>query len=346
MEEIKIDLSNCSSDAIVKTILATLHVFHEEIISLRGLLSQYSIENKDLKLQLDREIHISSSKEKEISEFKKKEAISSEEIQQLTRQIEELRENHQKNMRQIEEKYHKAEEESKANHDESLKSVRLNLEKELNDTKARLHKEMDDVQATLEKVKGENKDLQNECELLSKGFLSIFDRLAKGLSAKIKSLLDDVDSESLKNWIEGILDKGEGSELKGLDAFNEIKSLDLLKRNVVFQNSLFSEIATLIMWSSKEELRLKIAPSFDWSSLSGLFKEFVNLLSIIGISVSIPKNMEDSEWLSNASNVADQTEQKRFIEFFGKDISLERGAPIFITSVSGDNNGSYIRYYK
>ena len=347
MEEIKIDLSGCSSDAIVKSTLATLQVFHEEIISLREHLIQSEGKIEALELQLNKQVQANSTKETEVKNLKKQEAISSEKVKRLTEEIKELQESHQREIQEIVTKNHKDSEESNASYDKTLETLKSNHEKELNASKTQSQKEIEDLNTSLEEVKREREDWQSECELLSKGLLSIFDRLAKGLSAKIKSLICVVESESLKIWIGGILDKGAGSELKGLDAFDEIKSLDLLKRNVVFQNSLFSEIATLLMWSSNEELRHKLAPSFDWSSLSKLFKEFVNLLSEIGISVSIPENMGDREWLSNASNVADQTEQRRFTEFFGKDIALERGAPIFITSVSGEErNGSYIRYYK
>lgn len=347
MEEFKFDITGCSSDAIVKSTLATLHVFHDEIISLRKLLLECEKDQAILKQEIDNKNLIISSKEMEVSELEKQNRLSANEINRLNSQLEELSKSHQEELKNVLGNHEKSIREIEAKQAVAINEINDSHSTELHDSTILFEKRINDLEKSLDSLSKDKIELDEECKMLSKGLLSIFGKFAKEISTELNELLGIIDNEALRNWIIGILDKGEGSELKGLDAFNEIKSLELLKRNVVFQNSLFSEIATLLLWASNEELKIKLAPSFEWDKLSSIFKEFMSLLTLIGIPVSIPNNMQDIDWFSKASNIADQTEQKRFIEFFGKDFSLERGAPIFITSISAsDNNGSYIRYYK
>ena len=321
MDTTTITLQYCSSDVIVSSTLDLLKKYHEEILQLRNT-------NDTLSKQLEEEKATSESLRQQLTESqnlscKNIEALNGE-IARLTKKAVEDQETHAQDLLEKDKEIERINKETSQNHEEELKRL----------------------QETSNQYQKISESRKQDIALLTSSVLKLLTLFAKRLSSNVHTLLESVESQALKTWIEGILDKGVGSEMKGLDSFEEINTIDLLKRNVTFQNSFFSDIATLITWSSNIELRNKISSAFDWDSLKSSYDNLLFALKAVNVLVYYPADYSDDSWLKSAENSVDREKQEQFSALFGTTESIKSNDLIFITSISTENHpGSYIKYY-
>lgn len=321
MDTTTITLQYCSSDVIVSSTLDLLKKYHEEILQLRNT-------NDTLSKQLEEEKATSESLRQQLTESqnlscKNIEALNGE-IARLTKKAVEDQETHAQDLLEKDKEIERINKETSQKHEEELKRL----------------------QETSNQYQKISESRKQDIALLTSSVLKLLTLFAKRLSSNVHTLLESVESQALKTWIEGILDKGVGSEMKGLDSFEEINTIDLLKRNVTFQNSFFSDIATLITWSSNIELRNKISSAFDWDSLKSSYDNLLFALKAVNVLVYYPADYSDDSWLKSAENSVDREKQEQFSALFGTTESIKSNDLIFITSISTENHpGSYIKYY-
>lgn len=352
MDTLDIKIEGCSTDLIVRSSLETLKVFHDEILRAQNNLAEksalleeerkisekYANQIAELKSQIEKNKQDSQSHQEENrrltsinSELERQINEAKSEIATLSEKAQISEEKHVKDTIEVKEKL-----------DQEIQQLRDSHCEELS---KRDTKEVKLLEAN-EMLKTQNSDLETKVINLSSIILRLIGRYATQLSQEIHSLITSVESESLRCWMMGILDKGDGSEMKGLDSFDKINSIELLNRNVTFRNSFFSDVATLLLWSSNDEIKNKISPEYDWSNLSRSFDNLLIAMKEANIEISYLESQSDFTWLGSAECTTDKDKQSQFQQFFGHIESIKKNDPIFITSIASDGHpGSYIKFY-
>lgn len=352
MNNIDIKLEGCSTDLIVRSTLESLKVFHDEILNTRDKLSAQSA-------LLEAEKALSRKYFVQIQEYEKQLKDINQNVQTYQKDIETLKTENETlknkssqlesdNIKLNDEIKNSAESHSKEI-SEAITNHELYVQELLKSYAAELSnrdKNMEEMESSNESLRNANTILEDKLSNLSSIILRLLKSHMRKLSKEIHSLLATVKSENIKIWIAGILDKGEGSEMKGLDSFDEIDSLELLTRNVTFRNSFFSDIATLLLWASNDEIRDKISSEFNWMSLKNSFEGLLSAMKDANIVISYPNNYADEIWLDSAECATDKEKQYEFQDYFGFVESIKKNDPIFITSIAMNGQyGSYIKFY-
>lgn len=335
MNNIKINLEGISDSVLITSTLKALEVFNLEITNLQSKLSEKEGEICKLSTRVSEQTVLLDSLKSENQNLRDKTDELKEENTLINNKFVE----EQKKTSEVARKINRA-------HADEL----LEKERELQDRVSAFDKEVKEMNNLLTNSNSENEKLKEDIKHADFNCLSLLLLIIENIAEDVSKLSKCVDNEALREWIESILTKKDTSELKGLFAFQTVESLDKLIRNLIFENSSFSEVATLIFWSHNSVLRKSITLDYDWGKLQTSFDLFIKMLDKIGYSVSYPIDSTSSEWLKTASSSVNRQEQDRFIKLFGESPSFENGMPMFISSlgiksIGLTRDGSFIRFY-
>lgn len=333
MNKIDINISGICEETFTLSILESLKIGASEIAKLRERILNLNEEKETLSNNVQ-EIKVL------LDNANKANQACQSEMESLQKEKEDLK----KQLFESDSKYESAN--SKLERIISDFEIKINSsEKENNTLQAALNvanENIENLKEEKEAICQEKKILNEKVEIYARridtlelAFVKILSECCLDIVKVLSTIIENMKNESLSDYIHKIIMGKEGSEVKGLSKFSELVSIDQVYRNVSLENTPVSNLATLLLWSTNDDLCEVIGGVKVWDGIRCSFKRFVSILEMAGITIKYPEQMEpDDSWLIGAKTDYNRTMHDMFNSIFGPSIVTKENCPIIVRRLS------------
>lgn len=333
MNKFDINISGVSEDTFVLSVLESLKIGASEMLKLREKISALNDDKEELSKTIQElKVSLGNSNETNLAYQSEIDNLRKEKEDLLAKE-EDLESLHKSDCSNLEQNILDLNEKLSFSEKES-ESLRVALET-ANNNNEKLGEEKETIIHEKDILGKQVEFMGSKIVQLESVIVRILNDSCIDIVGELSSIADNIENEYLRDYITKILIGKDGSEVKGLSKFSELSTLGQVYRNVSLENTPTSNIATMLLWSTNEELCDIMGGAQVWNSINKSFGRFVSILDMAGISIEYPKTMApDDTWIVTAKTDYNKAMHDLFKSIFGSSIKTKENCPIFVRRLS------------